>query len=78
MDWMYNKDNEDNEQYLLGKKVALKADEQSNQHQLRVFQREDVNQKNEDFVRMMNDPLMAIKKAEEAEKQAIMDNPMKL
>ena len=57
----------DAEAYLRGKAVKMDGKEES--QKLRVFQGSSVNEQNENFARMMEDPLFKIKLEQEKAKQ---------
>merc|ERR1712059_13230 len=86
--WMYNPNGEvNNEEYLLGKKIGKKFDAQGTMGQINaveydvappsIFASQAAHQV--DLQRkLMEDPLVAIKKREMEDRKRLMDNPIKM
>ena len=81
MNWMYNQNQANAEEYLKGKRIdskLLAGDDHPNASALKVFQNSDVNPDNEAFVKFHEDPLTVIKREELKQRQEVMTNPLKL
>ena len=82
MNWMYNQNQANAEEYLKGKRIDSKLlsgdGDNPNANALKVFQSSDANPDNEAFVKFHEDPLTVIKREELKQRQEVMTNPLKL
>lgn len=82
LNWMYDQNHANAEEYLKGKKIDSRMlvdnEDIAKANALKIFQNTDVNHDNEAFVKFHEDPLTIIKREEMNQRKQVMTNPLQL